>query len=155
VARSVRTIRIRKDWTQEELALAARVSRQFVSDVECGRVRGASVERLERVCRALDAELDVRVRWRGEGLDRLLDESHADLVADTVRLLQAAGWTTVVEVSFNEFGERGSVDVRGWHEASRSLLVIEDKSIVGDAQGTLIPLDRKQRLGPRIARQFG
>jgi transcriptional regulator with XRE-family HTH domain len=155
VGRSIRASRVRKEWTQQQLADAASVSRAFVSDLECGRARTVSVERLERVCRTLGAELDVRVRWRGEGLDRLLDESHADLVAETVRILQSAGWQTVVEATFSELGERGSVDVLGWMASTRALLIVEDKSIVADAQGTLMPIDRKVRLGPKIAEQFG
>jgi transcriptional regulator with XRE-family HTH domain len=155
VGRSIRAIRIRKDWTQTDLASSAAVSRQFVSDLECGRCRTATTERLERVCRALGAELDVRVRWRGEGLDRLLDESHADLVAATVDLLQTSGWETAIEVTFNDFGDRGSVDVAAWHPPTRSLLIVEDKSIVSDAQGTLMPLDRKARLGMKIVAPLG
>jgi len=55
-----------------------------------------------------------------------------------------------VEATFNVYGERGSVDVLGWHSPTRSLLIGEIKSVVADAQGTLAPLDRKVRHGARI-----
>jgi transcriptional regulator with XRE-family HTH domain len=155
LGRSIRVIRIRLGWRQLDLATAANVSRSFVSDVERGLIGHGDLPRLERLCVAVGADLDVRVRWRGEGVDRLLDESHADLVERTVELLKELGWETAVEVTFNEYGDRGSVDVLGWHVASRSLLVIEAKSVVGDAQATLMPLDRKTRLGAKIGGQLG
>jgi hypothetical protein len=57
--------------------------------------------------------LDVRVRWRGEGLDRLLDEGHATVVDRLVALLESLGWQTWLEVTFNDYGDRGSIDVSG------------------------------------------
>lgn len=155
IARSVRAIRIRKGWTQQELADAAAVSRTFVSDIERALTRHGDLARLERICHALGADLDVRVRWRGEGLDRLLDESHADLVERMVGRLRGLDWEVALEVTFNDFGDRGSIDVLAWHRATRSLLVVEVKPVIGDAQATLMPLDRKARLGPKIGRARG
>ena len=155
IARSIRTLRVRRAWTQRHLAAVSNVSRTFVSDVERGLVRYADIGRLEAVVAALGADLDVRVRWRGEALDRLLDEAHADLVDLAVRLLKAAGWEAALDVTFNEYADRGSVDVLGRHPLTRSLLVVEAKSVIGDAQATLMPLDRKVRLGSVIARPLG
>jgi transcriptional regulator with XRE-family HTH domain len=140
---------------QTDVAAAASVSRAYVSKVERGLIRKSDLERLERACQALGADLDVRVRWRGEGLDRLLDESHAVLVDRIVAELKSAGWDIAIEVTFNDFGERGSVDVVGWKPSSRALLIVEVKSVVPDAQATLMPLDRKARLGAKIGRQRG
>ena len=110
---------------------------------------------IERVCGALGADIDVRVRWRGEALDRLLDDSHALLVDRTVELLRDAAWDVALEATFNVYGERGSVDILAWHARTSSLAVIEDKSVIADTQGTLLPLDRKVRLGKAIARDRG
>jgi hypothetical protein len=107
----------------------------------------------ERVCAALGADLDVRVRWKGEGLDRLLDEAHAGVVDRFVGLLDARQWHVSLEVTFNHFGDRGSIDVFAWHPEARELLIVEVKSVVADAQGTLAPLDRKVRIAPVIARE--
>ena len=155
LGRSIRAIRIRLGLRQSDVAAAARVSRSFVSSVERGQARGASIGKLAAVCVALGADLDVWIRWRGEGLDRLLDEGHATLVDQVVAKLRGGGWDVALEVTFNEFGERGSIDVLAWHPDSRSLLVVEVKSVVPDAQGTLAPLDRKTRLAPKIARDRG
>ena len=115
----------------------------------------SDLDRLERICQALGADLDVRIRWRGEALDRLLDEAHATLVDRMVGELRAAGWDAALEVTFNEFGDRGSVDIAAWHPGTRSILIVEVKSVVADAQGTLLPLDRKTRLGTQIGRSRG
>jgi hypothetical protein len=103
----------------------------------------------------LGASVDVRLRWHGEGLDRLLDEAHARLVDATVVLLREAGWDVAVEVSFSIWGERGSNDVLAWHEPTRTLLVVEVKSIVPDSQSILHGLDRKARLAPQLAAERG
>ncbi len=70
-------------------------------------------------------------------------------------MLTASGWEVALEVTFNEYGERGSIDALAWHGKTRSLLVVEVKSVVPDAQATLAPLDRKARLASRIARPRG
>jgi hypothetical protein len=49
----------------------------------------------------------------GEGLDRLLDETHASLVDLIVHELRDGGWDSALEVTFNKYGDRGSVDVMG------------------------------------------
>lgn len=155
VGRSLRTIRIRLGLRQADVAERAGVSRSFVSKIERGLIGHAELDGIERVSRAIGADLDVRVRWRGEGLDRLLDEAHALLVDRLVAELKATGWEVALEATFNHFGDRGSVDVVGWHAQTASVLICEVKSVVPDAQGTLLPLDVKTRLGAMIARGLG
>ncbi len=79
VGRSLRAIRTRLAWRHVDVAAAAGVSRAFVSKVERGLIRNTDLEWLERARQVLGADLDVHVRCRGEGLDRLLDEAHAVL----------------------------------------------------------------------------
>ncbi len=107
------------------------------------------------VVEALGADLEVRIRWRGEGLDRLLDAAHSALTDLVVRLLEDSGWETAVEVSFSIGGERGSVDVLAWHAATATVLIIEVKSLVPDAQAMLVTHDRKVRLAEQIAASRG
>jgi transcriptional regulator with XRE-family HTH domain len=155
IGRALRAIRIRSGLSQADVALRAGVSRAFVSKVERGLAQGSDLRRIESICRVLGADLDVRIRWRGEGLDRLLDEAHARLVEKVVRRLSSRSWECAVEVSFSEFGERGSIDVLAWHRESRALLVIEVKSVVPDVQATIFGLDRKARLGPKVGMARG
>jgi hypothetical protein len=110
---------------------------------------------LVRVAAALGARVDVRLLWQGEGLDRLLDAGHADLVERTVELLGSSAWQVATEVSFNLRGERGSIDILAFHPATGSLLVIEVKSVVPDMQAMLAGVDRKGRLARDIARERG
>ncbi len=155
IGRSLRAIRIRLGLRQVDVAQRAGVSRSFVSNLERGLSRSTDVDMIEAVCVALGADLDVRVRWRGEGLDRLLDEAHATVVDRFAALVTSDGWQTSIEVTFNDYGDRGSIDILAWHPGTRSLLIVEVKSVVADAQGTLAPLDRKVRIGPKVAHGRG
>jgi hypothetical protein len=123
--------------------------------IECGRADRLSVATITRVTAALDAHLSVRVYWHGDGLDRLRDARHAAIVERMIRVLTADGWITRTEVSFSEYGERGSIDILAFHPATGALLVIEVKSVVPDLQAMLSNLDRKTRLAPGIARTLG
>ncbi len=105
---------------------------------------------------ALGARLSVLVSWQGAALDRVLDEGHSRLVGIVLARLAGWGWTTHVEVSYSEFGERGSIDILAWHAKTSTLLVIEIKTELGSVEGLLRPLDAKVRLAPGIARErFG
>ena len=110
---------------------------------------------LIRVAAALGATVSVRILWHGEALDRLLDAGHADLVERTLALLKSWSWDCATEVSFSIAGERGSIDILAFHAPTGTLLVIEVKSVVPDMQAMLHGIDRKARLGPRIAGDRG
>jgi transcriptional regulator with XRE-family HTH domain len=105
---SYRALRLRARWRQSDLGARAGVSASTISRIERGRLDVVSVATLRKVAEALDATLDIRLRWNGEGLDRLLDQAHAGLVEQVVQRLRAEGWATDVEVSFAIRGERGS-----------------------------------------------
>ncbi len=155
VGRSLRTLRRRRNRRQCDVAAAAGVSQQTISRVERGELGRLTVATLGAIAAALGANLEIDVRWGGEGLDRLLDEAHAALVDRIVRALRDWDWEVATEVSFSIYGERGSVDVVGWHPQTRILLVIEAKSVVPDVQATIHGIDRKQRLGGVIVRDRG
>ena len=152
---SYRALRIRRRWRQADLAARAGVSRSVISKVERGLAGETSAVTLGRIAAALDARLDVNLRWHGEGLDRLLDSAHARLVERVVALLTAYDWDVAVEVSFAILGERGSIDVFARHRGTGIVLVVEVKSVVPDNQAMLHGLDRKVRLAPRIAAERG
>jgi len=151
----LRALRRRRRWRQEDLAARAGVSRGAVARAERGGADRLTVRTLSRIVAPLGARVDVRLLWQGELLDRLLDGDHAALVDAMLRLLRAAGWEVVTEVTFNEYGERGSIDILAFHAMTGSLLVVEVKSVVPDLQATLVTLDRKARLAGRIARERG
>ena len=152
---SFRALRRRRRWTQQRLALEADLARSTIARIETGHADEATVRTLIRVATALGATVSVRVLWHGEGLDRLLDAAHADLTDRMLELLGDLGWQALPEVSFNNYGERGSIDILAFHEPTRSLLVIEIKSVVPDLQSMLETLDRKARVALAVARGRG
>ena len=91
----------------------------------------------------LEVRLELQPRWRGAELDRLLDHVHASLQAAWVDRLRKRDWRTWVERSYSIYGERGRIDILGYHPASRTLLVVEIKSELADAQSLLGTLDAK------------
>ena len=100
--------------------------------------------------------LEIRPRWQGADLDRVMNAAHADLheaVATHFGTLE--GWTWLPEVKFAHFGERGVIDMLAWHEETRSLLIIELKTELVDPQELVATMHRRIRLGPRIAQEHG
>jgi transcriptional regulator with XRE-family HTH domain len=153
--RSIRALRRRQRLRQSDVAVTVGISQSATSRIELGRIGRVPFAKLRAVGDAVGGEVELTIRWKGEALDRLLDEAHAAIVDATVRYLETNGWETQVEASFAIGGERGSVDVLGWHAESRLVLVAEVKSTVPDIQSMLFTLDRKARLGTAIARERG
>jgi transcriptional regulator with XRE-family HTH domain len=153
--RSLRALRRRRGWRQDDLALVARVSRPTISRIELGRADRLTIATVEAVANALGARVEVRLSWNGEALDRLLDAAHALLVEATISRLTGFGWDALPEITFNVGGERGSIDVLATHPSTGCLLVVEVKTVVPDLQAMLSTLDRKARLGRQIGAERG
>jgi transcriptional regulator with XRE-family HTH domain len=155
LARLHRTLRHRLRLTQAQLAARARVSEYAIGRLEAVDLDRLRFGDLERSFAALGCDLRVNAFYRGATAERLLDEGHALLVGAFVELLRRLRWEVRIEVSFAEFGERGSIDILAWHAATRALLVVEVKSELGGIDATLRPLDVKVRLAPVVARRLG
>jgi transcriptional regulator with XRE-family HTH domain len=154
--RVLRAIRLESGETQAAVSERAQVSQTVYSRAERGMVSDLKVGTLDRIASALDADLIVTLRFQGGRADRLIDRAHASIVELVVAALRSAGWQTHVEFSFNVFGERGSVDVLGWHAPTRTLLIVEVKSRFTDLQEMLLSLGRKLRLVPdEVRRELG
>jgi transcriptional regulator with XRE-family HTH domain len=152
---ALRALRLRRGWRQLDLGRKVGLSHGTISNIERGRLDHVSVHTLRRVTGALGGDLDIRIRWRGEQLDRLLDAGHARLVSAVASRLTASGWQVALETTFAIWGERGSVDLLAYHSESRTLLVVEVKTVVPDFQAMIAAIDRKARLAPEIARARG
>ena len=153
--RQYRALRIRLRLRQSDVSRLAGVSRSLIAAIELGQLAGVSVGSLRKAAGALGADADLFLRWRGERLDRLLDEDHALILDAFVARLRASGWLVEVEATFSIWGERGSVDVLALYPATGALLVVEVKSVVPDSQAMLHDLDRKTRLAPQLAKERG
>lgn len=156
IGQALRAIRVRKRLRQSDVALLARVPREDVIAIEAGRLAGIDWGRVRAVAQALEASLRTDVRWQGADLDRLLSEGHAALHEELEAFFaRLPGWETLSEVSFAIFGERGVIDILAWHAPTRSLLVVELKTALGDPQALVATMDRRIRLARRIAAERG
>ncbi len=156
IGRALRAIRVRKRLRQADVAALARLPRQDVIAIEAGHAASVGWGRVQAVARAVDATLRTEVRWQGADLDRLLAEAHAALHEAVGALFrELAGWTSLSEVSFAVFGERGVIDLLAWHAPTRSLLIVELKTALGDPQALVATMDRRIRLAGRIASERG
>jgi transcriptional regulator with XRE-family HTH domain len=153
IGRACRTVRRRLGWRQVDLAARAGVSQPLISDIERGFVARVSLHTLRRVLAALEIDLVLVARWRGGELDRMLYEDHSAIVEAVTRRLRREGWDTAAEVTFSVYGERGSIDILAWHPPTRSLLVIEVKTMIASAEETLRRLDVKVRLARQVGQE--
>ena len=156
IGSALRAVRQRKRLRQVDVAGRAGTSQTMVARIERGAMANVPYGMLHRVALALDARLDVRVRWQGGDFDRLISARHAGMHEVMARWFAGlAGWSAKPEVSFSVYGERGVIDIAGWHVAARHLLIVELKTELVDLNELLATLDRKRRLGSVVARDRG
>jgi transcriptional regulator with XRE-family HTH domain len=156
VGAAFRVVRVRKSWRQRDVAERARVSTSVVSLIENGRVENVAPRTLRRVAGVLGIRIEMSVRLPHGELDRLLNAGHAALHEELARYLdKLPGWLHVPEVSFAIYGERGVIDILAYHEATRSLLVIELKTELVALEDLLAAMDRRLRLARRVAIERG
>jgi transcriptional regulator with XRE-family HTH domain len=156
LGRVIRALRCRRGWRQLDLARRSGVSQRHISTIERGHLDGSSLRTIRKICTALEVRVEMNPSWRGADLDRLLDADHSRLVAATARRIEAAGWIPRLEITYSEYGERGSIDVLGLRPLKRACLIVEVKSTIASAEATGRKLDEKARLAPTIvARREG
>jgi transcriptional regulator with XRE-family HTH domain len=155
IGNTFRAIRVELRLRQKDVAERAGVSQQTVSDLECGRMGGLSLDAYCAIARILDADVPLAPRWRGPKLDRLLDRRHALLQNRAAEGLASSGWKVRSEFSFSRYRDQGSVDVLGWRADCHALLIIEIKTEITDLQETLRILDMKRRVVPIVCQSEG
>jgi hypothetical protein len=141
----------------QDRAVGVGKSRYVPRLIEDGRAGELRLNDIRRYFAKLGGSVRISAWFEGATLDRLIDAEHAPVVDKAIEKVLAFGWSRVdPEVSFNEFGDRGSIDFFGAHEAARAVLVGEAKSAWGSMEETLRSLDVKVRLAPTIAlKRFG
>lgn len=151
VARSLRALRRRKRWSQRRVASQLDISQSEYSRRERGSLENCSVAEVEQWAASLGAHLSLELRLDGER--PLRDAQHARLQQWLVGLLARAGWATLVEHSYNHYGDRGRIDVLAHHAIARVVLVVEVKSRIEEVGDILGRLDVKRRVAPILARE--
>lgn len=152
----IRVLRRRKGWRQSDLAAAAGVHQSDVSNLERGHVADYRVTIIRAVLGALDGRCDLEPRWRGAAIDRLLDDRHATLAGQGGAFLGTLCWEVLGEVTYSEYGERGSIDLFSARPDVAAALVGEVKSEFVSLEATLRSVDVKARLAPKLCRdRFG
>lgn len=150
VGRAFRSLRIRHQLRQEDVARRVGVSSDVVSRLENGHLERLSFGTIRRLWAALGMVAEVDPRLSPAERAQLLDAGHAALVELALRRYRESGWQTVAEYTFNHFGERGSVDLLAWRPDRRALAINEIKTRIPDVQGTIAGSDRRERIVPAV-----
>ena len=146
---------MRRHLRQIDVAAIAHVSHATVSRIERGHLDTLSIRVLRAVARVMEIRLELAPWSRRGDLNRFATADHAQLVEAVISELRRLGWDARAEVSFNNYGERGFIDVLAWHAPTRTLLVIEVKTEIVDVGEAVGTLDRKVRLAGPVARGLG
>ena len=132
------------------------MSDSLVSRIERGHLDGIQVSTLRAVAAVLEVRVELLPRSRAADLDRLINARHAALTEAVAGWLRTfPGWELRPEYSFSVFGERGVIDLVGWHAEARALLESEHKTDIVDSGELFGTLDRRRRLGPTIVQSLG
>lgn len=155
IGRGLRALRHRRNLRQRDASALAGIARSVLADLEAGRLASHAVEALTQAAEALGGSIRIDLVVPGGDLRRLLDADHAAIQAEWKQMLERSGWLVDAELTFNHYGERGSIDLFAWHPATRTLLVIEIKTVIVDIQDLLAGIDRKARIGRSLATERG
>lgn len=154
--RLLRALRLRTRLTQSALGARVGLSQQQISLIERGHLDIMPARSVRAAVRGVGAIVSWEIRWRGGAIDRLLDERHSTIVGALSTMLVGLGWEVIPELTYSEFGERGSIDLVAWHAETGTLLVIEVKTELTSVEQTCRKHDEKVRLAPKLVRErFG
>jgi transcriptional regulator with XRE-family HTH domain len=146
----IRALRRRRSWRQSDLAARAHVSQSTISRAERGWLEDLTLRVTRVIFGALEARVQLAARWKGAELEWLLDEDHAAIAAEVARRLERLAWTVESEVTYSEFGERGSIDLLGLNPAARAVVVVEVKTDIASSEAIGRKVDEKARLMSKI-----
>src|SRR5687768_7910367 len=155
IGHGLRALRHRRGLRQRDASALAQIARSVLASLEAGNLGPHSVEALTRATEALGGSIRIELIVPGGDLRRLLDADHAVIQGQWKQMLERSGWLVDAEVTFNHYGERGSIDLFAWHADTGTLVVIEIKTVIVDIQELLAGIDRKIRIGRSIAVERG
>jgi transcriptional regulator with XRE-family HTH domain len=153
VGRTLRMARLRRGRRQSDIGRAAGLSAATIGRHESGEVK--SLASFERHAAVLDLRVELRLTGRGGEQARLADEEHAAIVELLARIFAMSGCIVQSELSFNEWGDRGRIDLAAFNARERILALVEVKAEITDIQEMFGRLDIKERLAATIAAKRG
>ena len=146
----LRKLRQRAGQTQEQLAAVGQIPIDDVGAIETGHVGRVRVDRVRAAFGGVDGRLYLRPWYMGAAADRLLDEDHAAIVEEAASVFARRVWRPEIEITFSQFGERGSIDLFAAYEATRTVAGCEITSAFGSLAETKRALDGKASRGPGV-----
>lgn len=156
IGSAVRAVRIKSKLTQADVAKAAAVRRHEVSLLEQGKFSHMTVGTLRRIVGAAGMWVELKPNWQGVTLERLVSGAHTTLQQAVLAAVNGLpGWVGRPEVSYSIRKERGIIDVLAWHAASRTLLIIEIKTLLVNPAELVAKMGQRSRLALEIAAQEG
>jgi transcriptional regulator with XRE-family HTH domain len=153
LARFCRDSRTALGRSKAELAASIGVSATYVDQIERGRAN-PTVDVVDRLITALGLQLMFRPPIV-IGDERQRDLVHARCSGYVSRRLQALGWQTAREVEITHSRSHGWIDLLAYDVRSRTLLVIEIKTMLDDVGATERQIGWYEREARAIARQRG
>lgn len=152
----VRVVRLKRRLTQVDVATAAGLRPIEVSHLERGVLDELTIGMMRRIVAVIGMHIDLVPKWKSVDLEREMVGAHDALQAAVLRLIRATPrWVAEAEVTYSFFGDRGAIDILAWHEASRTLLIIELKTLLVEPAGIKRRNDERRRRGPEIGAERG
>lgn len=156
VGERVRMVRLKRRLTQEEVAEEAGLRPIDVSHLEHGVLDELTIGALRRIVAAIGMHIDLVPKWKSVDLEREMVGAHDALQAAVLRLIRRTpGWVAEAEVTYSFFGDRGAIDILAWHAASRTLLIIELKTLLVEPAELKRKNDERRRRAHEIAAERG
>ncbi len=156
VGTGLRAARQARGWSQRRLAADSEVPQTVISSIERAAQRHPPLDTVDRLCRALDAELVVEVRpARVVGRVDQRDPAHSACSGATRRILVRGGWVAESEVEFQTGRSHGFIDLLAYDPAGRRLLVVEVKTELRDTGALERQVGWYLREAPVVAARLG
>jgi transcriptional regulator with XRE-family HTH domain len=147
--------RISLDVSRQALADRVGVSVRYMAMIERGEAN-PSLSLVEEIAHALglDLQLSIRPPIFPAG-SRVVDSVHARCSAYVDRRLRGLGWTTAREVEIVHGRSHGWIDLLAFDQRTRTLLIIEIKTRIGDLGGLERQIGWYERMAWQPARRLG
>jgi transcriptional regulator with XRE-family HTH domain len=153
IGRDIRASRLRRKWTQAQLAERAGLSRDVIGRVELAKTR-LDVDGLQRIAVALGRRLEIRISR--DSLEGPVDAGHLAMQELVLRLGRATGCTGSFELPTRPAEPWRSIDVVLACSARRRVILCECWNTIGDIGAAVRSTTRKAaELDALAAGRFG